>query len=496
MKRCGSAEGGIFDALEEALMTRERPNVIFLMLDTVAADGLRVYGGEVPMRNIEELGRRGTVYRNAVAPGTYTLTSHASIFTGKRVRKIKSLLKNPVIRHNQSTDPLFLKNRYIEYGEPTLAARMSYLGYKTALFSNNPFITESTGLSTGFAFVRNPFMENKLKYHRTTLRIIGNDFMRKNLTRLAYHISSVIPSKGLDGLYLRLRKTLNRKVCRETGAYMLDQGADATNRMVSEYLCASGARGQFIFINYMEAHEGYPTNMVTRREISQDRWMYVSGMIDSRDVGVLKKAYAMRLEYLDRKIGSLISTLREKGALDNAVLVIASDHGQAFMEHGQLYHTLFPYNEISHVPLITARFVGGKQLEERSVVEESVSLSALYDSILEIGYGKSDRINGSMTRDEFVFSDHTGMLDVWDIPLLKMFRGRSRNAELLYRTKLKYNTFASAVYFRNYKLIHYYGRRMGSELYDLSKDPHETDNIIDANAQIASRMAAASRDAG
>lgn len=472
---------------------RGRPNVIFLMLDTLSADHLRLYGGDVGMRNLERIARKGVIYKNAIAPGTYTLTSHASIFTGKRVRKIRSLVKNPVRNHNESTDPLFLKNRYIKDNEPTLAAQMSCLGYRTSLFSNNPFITNSTGLSTGFSFVRNIFLENKLRYHKTTLRIIGNDFLRENLTKLAYHISSVIPEKRLDRLYMELRNRLNSKVCRETGAYLLDQGADLTNNIVRDYLSETGGRGHFMFINYMEAHEGYPTNMITEEKVSQDRWMYVSGMIDGSGVEVLKKAYAKRLEYLDRKMGRLMEILRRKGVLDNAVVVIASDHGQAFMEHGQLYHTLFPYNEISHVPLITARYIGGKQVREGRTVAENVSLRSLYDSILEIGYGRSDTINGSMLKEKHVFSDHTGMLDVWDIPLLKMFRNRSKNAERLYRTKLKYNAFATAIYSGNYKLIHYYGRSGRSELYDLSKDPKETENIIAGNGEVAQMMLKASR---
>ena len=467
---------------------RQRPNVVFLMLDTLSADCLRMYGGDIRMRNLEEMAGKGTVYDNAIAPGTYTLTSHVSMFTGKRVREVRSLVKNPVRNHHDSTDPLFLKNKYIKDSEPTLASQMSYLGYRTSLFSNNPFITPSTGLSNGFAYIRNIFLENKLKYHKTTLRIIGNDFLRDNLSRLAYHISSAIPQDTLDNLYVNLRASLNRKVCRETGAYLLDQGAGLTNDIVDRYLSGAGSRGHFMFINYMEAHENYPTNMVTRKEVSQDRWMYVSGMIGPEDAGILRKAYAKRLEYLDYRIGKLMRILKENGVLDNAVVVMASDHGQAFMEHGQLYHTLFPYNEISHVPLIATRWRDGRQESEGRRIPGPVSLRSIYGSMLDIGYGRTDRLNGTMLGNGTVFSDHTGMLDVWDIPLLRVFRNRSRNAERLYRTKLKYNTFATALYSGRYKLMHYYGRRGKDELYDLASDPRETDNIIGKRRDVAHRL--------
>ncbi len=465
-----------------------RPNIVFLMLDTLSADSLRLYGGDIRMPNVEGIARRGTVYRKAIAPGTYTLTSHVSIFTGKRVRSLRQLNKNPLKDTNESIDPLFLKNKYIKQGDIALANKLSYLGYRTSLFSNNPFITNSTGLSNGFSYVKNIFMENKLNYHKTTLRIIGNDFMRENLTKLACYISAAIPKEGLDKLYTSLRNRLNEKVCRETGAFLLDQGAALTNAVIDDYLSKVKAEGNFIFANYMEAHEGYPTQMITDRDVSQDRWMYVSGILDSEDTGVLRKAYARRVEYLDKKIGRLMLLLKYRGVLDNAVVVLTSDHGQAFMEHGQLYHTLFPYNEISHVPLVAARYLDGKQTSERKTVEKAVSLTSLYDSLLDIGYGKSETLNGSMTTGESVFSDHTGMLDVWDMRLLGMLKDRIKNAEIIYKAKMKYNTFATAVYSGGYKLMHYYGGRMKDELYNLEEDPKESVNIIGEKRETAREL--------
>ena len=466
---------------------RGRPNIVFLMLDTLSADSLRLFGGGVRMPNVEGMAKQGTLYKNAIAPGTYTLTSHVSIFTGKRVRGMKHLNKNPV-NASESIDPLFLKNKYIRQSDLTLARRLSYLGYKTSLFSNNPFITNSTGLGVGFAHVKNIFMENKLNYHKTTLRVIGNDFLRENLTKLACYASAAIPQEQLERLYTSLRNRLNEKVCRETGAYLLDQGAALTNAVIDDYLSKTSPEGHFIFANYMEAHEGYPTQMITNKDVSQDRWMYVSGILGVEDTEVLRRAYTKRLEYLDRKIGRLMLLLKYRGVLDNAVVVLTSDHGQAFMEHGQLYHTLFPYNEISHVPLIAARYLHGKQVSDRKTVEKTVSLTSLYDSLLGIGYGKSETLNGSMTTEGSVFSDHTGMLDVWDMRLLGMLKGRIKNAEIIYKTKMKYNTFATAVYSGNYKLMHYYGGSMKDELYNLEEDPKESLNIIGEKRETAREL--------
>lgn len=478
------------------LKFRERPNIVFLMLDTLPAGYMSVYGGDAKMKTVEGIGRRGVIYKNAIAPGTYTLTSHVSLFTGKRVRKLKNMTKNQIKNYGRMTDPLLSKNRYIKEEDVTLAKYMSYLGYKTSLFSNNPFLTQSTGLASGFSYTRNIFIEKKLEAHKTALGIIGNDSLRENLTKLAYYMSALIPQKRLDGLYLRLRHTLNRRFCDQYGFYSLDQGAELTNEIADNYFRNTGNDGHFVFMNYMEAHEGYPTNMITDRFVSQDKWMYVSNILDQGDVGILRRAYIKRLLYLDSEIGKLMKILRKRGILDNAVLIISSDHGQAFMEHGQLYHALFPYNELARIPLITAQFKNGRQVADREIVEANVSLSALYNSIIDIGYRKADMVNGSLRRDRYVFSDHTGISDVWDAGLLRLFKNRSKYAEKIYNTKMKYNTFATAIYYRNYKLIHYYRKRMNDELYDLDNDMGEADNIIGKSRAMAHKMLSANASLG
>ena len=476
-------------------MINERPNVIFIMLDTLSTDHLKMYGGRIKMGNLERIGGDGVIYKNAIAPGTYTLPSHASLFTNKRVRRIRSLVKDPIKNHERGTDPLQLKNKYIGDNEMTLAKQMSYLGYKTSLLSNNPFITSSTGLGTGFSFIKNIFIEKRVEAHKASLGLIGNDMARKNLTRLAYYISRFIPEKSLDKLYVELRHRLNKRFNEESEYYSLDQGAELTNSTADDYLSKTGSRGHFMFLNYMEAHESYPTNMLTDKFVSQDRWMYVSRILGEEDVQILRKAYEKRLGYLDKKIGNLMAILKNRGILENAVVVMTSDHGQAFMEHGQLFHALFPYNEISKVPLVVGRYKDSKQVRVGEVEESNVSLSALNGAISEIGYGKIDSINGTLRKDRFVFSDHIGQADVWDIGLLRLLKGRSKNAEKIYKAKLKYNSFASAVYYNNYKLIHYSNKRIPNELYDMENDPKESENIIEGNRSLARQMLDANRAA-
>ena len=423
-------------------------NIIFVMLDTVRADMLKPYGGDVDTVTLERLSKNGVKYNMAIAPATYTLPSHLSLFLGRRAGRIPGLSHTGMKFSDLMTDPLLKKSRYRSM-ELTIAQVMEYFGYRSALFSNNPFVSESTGLATGFSYVSNLFVDEKLISNRasikTVLELIQNDYTRKGLVDLAYYISSVIPNGRLDNLYLSLRKRLNRHFANEYGYYDLDKGANATNKQLDQYLKSNKSIRNFIFINYMEGHEGYPTNLVTNDYVEQDKWLHMIGKASAEDLELTKKAYKKRIEYLDAKVGQAIGIMKKKGLLDNATLIVSSDHGQAFMEHGEMFHNVYPYNEVARVPLVIANFKSGKQVHENRQIEEPFSLTELNRIITGKEVEKMDTP---------VVTDHLGITEVWDTHLLRLFRSRSRNADMIYRKKVEQDRHATAILYKNYKLIH------------------------------------------
>ncbi|MEM3850869.1 MAG: sulfatase-like hydrolase/transferase [Candidatus Micrarchaeaceae archaeon] len=472
-------------------MYGERPNVIFLMLDTIRADALNIYGGAARVSTISSLAKKGTIYERVIAPGTYTVPSHASLFTGKRVREMRKLTRDPIRHSEENIDPFLTRIKYLTERDITLAEKLNYLGYNTVLLSNNPFLSPSTGLGKGFAYSENLWFEgniNKSGYVREVLKIISNERLRKNLENVVYIISKILPRKALDKAYLSIRKKTNKSFSYKYGFYSLDKGAAATNRKIVKILGNTTQRPNFIFANYMEGHEGYPTNLVSKEYIEQEKWLYLSGIVSGDVIGLIQKAYLKRIEYLDSAIGKLLSKLRENGGLDNAIVIVSSDHGQAFMEHGLLYHNMFPYEELVHVPLIVARFINGKQINTREKVGKFVSLSALHESIMKVARGETDVINGSLRSDNFVVSDHIGLTEVWDISLLKHLMNRSEYAKRIYMTKLYHNTFATAVYYKNFKLIHYFSNGLKDAMFNIADDPGERSNILDENRQLAHQM--------
>ena len=454
-----------------------------MMLDTVRADMLRPYGGDVHVENIEAMSRRGTRYDMAIAPGTYTLPSHLSLFVGKRPRSIPWLRNMGMKYSDMMTDPYLKKSRFAS-NDLTIARVMEYFGYRSALFSNNPFVSEATGLASGFSFVSNIFIDEKLKSNKlhvnAILHLIQNDLSRKGLIKLAYAISSVIPDTKLDNMYLGMRKRLNRHFSREYGYYDLDKGASKSNNMLEEYLKRNRDNRNFIFMNYMEGHEGYPTNLVTRDYVEQDKWLHMIGEASKEDLNATKEAYKKRIEYLDGKVGQAMKIMKRNGILDDATVIISSDHGQAFMEHGHMFHNVYPYNEVARVPLVIADFKSGKQVRVREVVDEPFSLIDLNRMIA----GKNMDV-----KRQAVINDHIGITEVWDAYLLKLFRKRSENADKVYRKKVEQDRQVTAIFYKNYKLMHHYGSRK-DELYDLSNDMEEKNNIIDSKRGIAHQILA------
>ncbi len=463
-------------------------NIILLMLDTARASD--VYGNP-SLRNIGRLARNGTAYINTVAPGTWTAPTHAALFTDSKVSEIKQVSRDFFTNGSRKIDPWMVKTKFLDCSANTIAAKLTKYGYYSVLFSNNPFLTSYTNLATGFDKVYDIWKHSNTKYNKkATDRISfifeGGAKTRQRMYKASYAISRMLPSQLLDSVYTRLRLRLDRRVAEADGTHRLDRGAQDTNAALSKYLKYNyNYAPQFIFINYIEAHENYPV----RESMVQDKWLYMSGIEEMTEDSAkeLHMAYRRRLEYLDRSIGRTLSTLKGTGMLDNATVIVTSDHGQFFGEHGLLYHAMPPYEEVAKVPLIAANYENGSIVSEKEVVGSPVSLAALHNSILDLAAGRQEHLNGNLRRGRRVFCEHTGIIEGWDEQLLAMLKERSSVAASIYRAKKRYNRKATAVYSRRFKLIHHHGGRK-DELYDLENDPKEQNNIIDSHREIAHRL--------
>ena len=465
---------------------KAKKNIVVLLLDTVrASDG---YSNAMPY--LSGLAREGTAYMNTISPATWTAPSHAALFTGTRASSISGVSKDFLA--SGAIDPWFTQTKFLPADAETLAKKVSRLGYTTALFSNNPFLTSFTNLGAGFDRIYDIWLESNGKYdqkltNRMASVLKGGHKTRSRLSKASAAVAQFIPKRFIDGIYLSLRLRMDRGVANADGTHKLDRGMTDTNERLMTHLGMEDAlTPQFLFMNFIEAHENYP---VGRNDVIQDKWLYLSGILDM-DESVTKlfhRGYIKRLSYLDSKVRAMISDLKKRGVLDNASVVITSDHGQFFGEHGLLYHALPPYEEVVKVPLIAINYENGRPVKTHERVYSNVSTASLHESLIDIAAGKSEYLNGNLRASRYAVSEHLGISEGWDGELLRMLKGRSEMANKIYETKLRHNKRSVAIYSGNMKLIHFFGSRK-DELYDLKKDPVETDNIMDSRRSDAQHL--------
>ncbi|MFC2173662.1 sulfatase [Acidobacteriota bacterium] len=111
------------------------------------------------------------------------------------------------------------------------------------------------------------------------------------------------------------------------------------------------------------------------------------GDLHKDDVRYIRDRYLENMAFADSLVGRVIDMLKKQGRYDRAMIVILSDHGEAFLEHDRFLHTKHLYREFIHVPLIIKWPAGVEGFEP--VVKDTVSLVDLVPTLLD-GLGSPD----------------------------------------------------------------------------------------------------------
>lgn len=154
--------------------------------------------------------------------------------------------------------------------------------------------------------------------------------------------------------------------------------------------------GSFLYVHYLDPHDPYDPNAEARallvRPYQGDasgsmkfiRGLLMGGAIfpDKDDVRHLSDLYDAEVRTVDAALGSLLDWLRETGVYDDALVIVASDHGEELHEHGSWLHGFTLFDEQLHVPLLIkppqSMDVGG------ALREDPVSLVDVMPTILEL----------------------------------------------------------------------------------------------------------------
>ena len=316
----GSAWLGALLTLACAAVT-DPPNVLLLVVDTLRADHLSLYGYErTTTRHLDAFARGGLIFDNARASSSWTKPAMATLLTGL----------------SASQHGVEARESRLPESVVTLAEAFGAAGYRTALFSDNPYIARPFGFAQGYQQV--------LDYSNRE----SNAPSQQEYT-------------GADGARFRTD---------EASDWVQGLGARFLNRQLSAWLeqLADGAPW-FAHVHYMETHWPYDPPVAFRNRFREQPvdWPLrgdLAGLepglarslpgtsLDASARQELIDVYDGSIAFWDHLFGRLILELEQAGRLDDTIVVVVSDHGEAFYEHETWAHQNSLYDELVRVPLV------------------------------------------------------------------------------------------------------------------------------------------------
>ncbi len=349
------------------------PNVLLIVLDTVAARHLSLHGYDRPTSpSLEELAGRAIRFDAARATSSWTLPSHAGIFTGRWMHELAVGWLTP-----------------LDGAASTVAEYLGDRGYATAGFvANTGYCAVDSGLARGFTRYED-YSFPELTAFKTA--VLVNRAMQ-SMRAVIYFTEDWLESAGLLRPANRIMRSLDEA----------DRKAAATvNRELLDWLAtrAQPERPFFAFLNYNDAHYPYelPPGRMHRfgAEPSDNYQRYLIqqwGELDKKTVSPVGVSFAADcyddcIADLDEQIGRLIDLLKWKKILTKTWVIITSDHGEAFGEHGLFGHGVSLYDTELHVPLL---IIPPGDHTAGQVVKESVSLCDLAATILDVAGQQAD----------------------------------------------------------------------------------------------------------
>ena len=322
---CGSEESEPFDG----------PNVVLISIDSLRADHLGSYGyGRETSPFLDQLASEGVRFENAVSTTSWTLPAHAALFTGL-VDSAHGVVDN---------------GQTLSENNLTLAEVLQGHGYHTAGFFGGPYLHETFGLAQGFDVWE----------------------------------SCMGVGTGSD--------SVRREAMSEASSSHGDVTGERTLDAVRRWLAGGVQEPAFLFLHMWDVHYDYipPAEYVERfdpnyqgpidgRNVANDPRLTAD--MDPRDLEHLVARYDGEIRYTDDVLRRILAELETAGFLQDAIVVVTSDHGEEFFEHGGKGHQRTLFDEVLRVPLI---FHSPGRLPAGTVLNDQVRLIDLMPTLVRL----------------------------------------------------------------------------------------------------------------
>src|SRR5580704_927988 len=303
-----------------------RPNIILLSIDSMAARHLGCYGySRKTSPAMDRLAASGVLFENVIAQTNWTKPSLTSLHTSlyPSVHKTDSRGETGDRTDEQARN----RANILDARFRTIAQEFKAGGYATAGLSNGGYAHSFFGFGRGFDYYENE----------------GGGLKSCSYRMLQW----VLKNPGVPFF---------------TWMHAWDIHFPYMDRPPYNSMFTSGLAEILL-----DAATRYKVNN-GERKLSASELEFLEGMFD----GAIK--------YVDDLIAAFLRELERLGLSENTILVITADHGEAFQEHGFVEHTECLYGEVLQVPLIMV----GPGLEKGRRVKSQVRLIDIMPTLLDL----------------------------------------------------------------------------------------------------------------
>jgi len=400
------------------------------MIDTLRADRTGPYGrAPSPTPFLDELAAESVVFEQAYAPAPWTLPATVSLLTSQ-----------PLCEHRVALD-----GETVAPELATLAEALAARGWRTASLFANPFAGPISGLDRGFEIARLVPQADRERVARWLDAVGAQPFFL-----YLHNVEPHDPYGHAPAVPRPLRTRVNR---------LLDEHRARTR------------------IDWLA---GQPPG-TTRNEAQQDALRSELARLRA----AIDRLYDADVGRADALLASAVAELRARGRLDRTILIVVSDHGEEFGEHGGWQHDQSLYEELVRVPMLI-RLPDAEHGGQRVV--HPVSLMDIVPTLAEL-LGEPGLAEGAagLSLVPLLSSDDDPGFGA------RALSTRWNRKKYYHPLEASRGNLNVAVREGSWKAI--WNAASGSvELYDLSRDPHERRDRSAERPELAARLGALARD--
>ncbi len=316
-----------------------RPNILLISIDSLRADHLGAYGyPRATSPAIDALAAEGVRFEHVMSSSSWTLPSHATLFTGL-----------PMAAHGCSS-----KHPRLTPAARTLAEQLGDAGYRTAGFWSGPYLHPVFGLDQGF-----------------------DDYV--SCANFGYYKDKQAGGQGRANTQSH-RDVTNPKLTESVLQWMRDWKAESSSAPF------------FLFVHMWDVHYDFfpPAPYDTlfdpdyQGPMDGTRMRQVPGkLLAAADMQHSRALYDGEIAWTDQHVGQILGELEALGWKENTVVVVTADHGEEFWERGEFGHRKTLFEESVRVPLVL-RLPGGAHAG--AVVPDPVGLLDIAPTLLALAH--------------------------------------------------------------------------------------------------------------